>query len=368
MSGDSQPIRIRCAADLFEVLSAGSIAAQLAVLRDISQDPARAFALGPHQGEDLVDVLIRLLGLSSGPVKQAQLICLMSFDDPRVTEFLLAEFARSQDAASVLHLGQRIALARGFEFFRPFLWSDGAAQALAAARMCSQHSELTPKERLRVALLLEGQPPPLDDTSLDLWLAELRGVYRLRVRRLVERRGQEALVFWRRYGELAEAERDWLVSLSARLDGEFLKAQLSSLLQQPPVSLRVVEQAFEMGITLPDAIMHSDSAPVRARGIAAGLADSQLEKFLSAEATTREAVSATARCTAPRLLLLLDDPRWEVRAAATEALSQIRGDELPLHELRRKTASPSMGERVAAIEVLRRVDDSEWLSNHLQAL
>jgi len=339
------------------------MAAQLAVLRDIVQDPMRAVALGRDQGEDLVDVLIRLLAHSSGPIKQAQLLCLMSFDDARVSQFLVAEFRQSRDAASVLHLGKRLSLVRGLDFFRPFLWHEGAAQALAAARFCHLEADLTPKERLRVALLLEEQPPALDETTLELWMQELRGPHRLRVRRLVEQRGQEVLLFWSRYEELAEGERDWLLQLSARLDPEFLKARLPSLLQLHPLSLRLVEQASRLGIQLPQTVLESELGPVRAIGIAAGLADGQLDRFL--QSSTAEAIAATGRCDVERLLRLLGDPRWEVRAAATEALSGKEREQLPLQELRSKAGSKILAERVAAVEVLRRIDDSEWLNNLL---
>ena len=121
MSGDSrpEPVRIRCAADLFSVLSSASVGAQLAVLRDIAANPQRAANLGRHNDEDLIDLLLRLVMESVGPVKQAQIICLMSFDDPRVTRYLLAEFASSRDAAAVLHLGKRLSMVVESDFLSP---------------------------------------------------------------------------------------------------------------------------------------------------------------------------------------------------------------------------------------------------------
>ena len=359
-------MRIGCAADLFSVLTSGTMGAQLAVLRDIVIDPLRATALGRHENEDLVDLLLRLVPQSFGPLKQAQVMCLMSFDDPRVTDYLIAEFARSRDAATVLHLGKRLSLCVDREFFRPYLWSQNTAQALAAARHCSQDPNLSPQERLRVAILLDEQfePPPICPDTLELWVEGLAGRHRLRVRQLAEQRQQEILHLWSRLPTLAAAEQDWLVATIAGWNASFLRARLPELLTSTSVSLPMVQQALQLGLPLPPGLLKSDRPQVRAAAIAAGLADQQLEAFLTTNGSAVEAAAAAQRCSPDRLLELLGHPRWEVRAAATEALARLDlAHAAPV--LRGKTSSTFLGERVAAVDLLLRLGDNQWLQDNL---
>jgi len=352
---------------LFSVLTIGTIGEQLAVLKDIAANPRRPLALGSHEGEDLVDLLLRLVADSFGPIKQAQIVCLMSYDDPRVTAFLVAEFSRSRDAATVLHLGKRISIVRDSEFFRPFLWSQHRAQALAAARHCSEGMELSSRERLRVAIVLDQPfaPPVLSDDTLDVWMEALASPDRVRVRQLAELQGENILTLWSRFSALACEEQDWLAGISASLQPDLLKARLPELLSSPSVSPAIVGQALQLGVELPSGLLRSEHSLVRAMAISVGLGDEQLETFLTPEVAPLEAAAAARRCSVDRLLELFSDGRWEVRAAATDALSQRESNHLPLQTLREKTASTLLGERVAAVEVLRRLGDIQWLQDHL---
>ena len=144
--------------------------AQMAVIQSIISHPEKPISLGPHEGEDFLDLLLRLIPQSSGGVKQALTVCLMCYQDERTTKFLVEEFARCTDPALALRLASRIELERDIEFFRPFLWGEKRAQALASARLCRRLENLEPAERLRVALLLDSEfePPPLSEQNLDL--------------------------------------------------------------------------------------------------------------------------------------------------------------------------------------------------------
>lgn len=359
-----EQVRIRTAADLFEVLTEGSFLQQAAVLKSISEDPARAMALGRHEGEDFIDLLARLIPDSEGGIKKLQLLCLSLYDDPRTTRFMLEEFERGRDAASILHLGRRLSADREPEFFRRFLWVDHKpAQSLVAARLLSEREDLEPAERLRIALFLDREfdPPPIDPEHLDLWLSELSGPHRRRVRSLAERRGEEALHLWSRPHSMAEEEREWLLALTAMLDPALARHHLCRILDEPSVTLPFVRKAQELGVELPARLLESGDERVRAAAVDAGLAGGRLEEFLSA--SVPEAVAATRRCSEERLLELLSDPRWQVRAAASETLAGQA--EHPLQELRRRARSEMPGERVAAIEVLLKAGDDDWLAEHV---
>ena len=360
-----EPVRIRNAADLFSVLSTGPVEARVAVLQSIVNDPEKPVGLGPHNGEDFIDLLLRLIRLSSGGLRRLMLLCLATYQDPRTSEFMIREFRRSKDAKSVLYLARRLAVETDGGFFRPYLWFEGPEQALAAARYCSELEGLTTEEKLRVAILLdrEFEPPPVSPQTLDFWLKELQGGYRLATRRLAESRGDEVLQLWQRYSDLAPAEQHWLLGLTAKLSPATLQARLPDLLQDPNVSFPVVEQALLHEVPLPPTLLQSKDPSVRAAGVSVGLADQELETYLSPQASVAEAMAAAGRCDLPRLLSLLQDRRWQVRAAVTNLISD--HPEPPTEELRRRVASDFMGERVAAVEILRRLGDVEWLEQNV---
>ena len=364
--GSEEPVRIRCAADLFAVLTSGPVEAKLAVLQSIVEDPKRPLALGCHQGEDLVSLLLRLIPESTGVEKQLQILCLMSYQDPRSTEFMVEEFSRSRDAGTVLRLGRRLTIERGVDFFRPFLWHAPPAQALAAARLCSLSQDLSPAERLRVAILLDSndyQPPRLGQDTMELWLQELAGKHRLRARALAERSGQEMLEFWKRWPDLPHEEQLWLARQTARLDLGLLQQRLAELLKDPTVAYAYVELAGQHGVELSPSLLDSDQPLVRAAAIQSGLADARVERYLGPEATLPEVLAAAPRWSIESLLGLLGDSRWQVRALATDLLA--RASDPPLEALRIRALSESLGEKVAAVEVLQRLGHQEWLEEHV---
>ena len=328
--------------------------AQMAVIQSIISHPEKPISLGPHEGEDFLDLLLRLIPQSSGGVKQALTVCLMCYQDERTTKFLVEEFARCTDPALALRLASRIELERDIEFFRPFLWGEKRAQALASARLCRRLENLEPAERLRVALLLDSEfePPPLSEQNLDLWMAELKGRHRLRVRQLAERRPDEALLFWSRWADLAVREQEWLLILTARHNLDLSKAKLYRLLEDPRVPPFVVALAVEHQLELPAALLEHEDFLVRAAAIFQGHADDQLERFLSSEASDAETLAALHRCEPKRLVDCLGDERWQIRGAASRLLCQLENP--PLEEIRLKSESEELGTKVAALSVLER--------------
>jgi len=350
------PVRIRSAQDLFEVLSTGSQGARVAVLRDIIAEPTRALALGPHEGEDFVDLLLRLIPPEQGAMRKALTICLFCYDDPRTADFMAETFATTRDVETVLHIGERLAH-QGVEFFRPFLWQDKTAQALAAARACA-YAELEPKDRLRVALLIDREhpAPPVDEEHLPCWVAELRGPHQVRTRQLAEAAGEAALLLW-----TADVDRLWLLRLTERIDAARARREVERLL--PGGELAVVQAAVRLGVRLPESVLESADPEVRAAGVAAGLADGELQRYLAS--SEPEAVAAVQRCSSVDMLLgLLGDERWEVRAEAVRRLAA--GEERPVARVRARVDSPLLEERVAAVTLLERWGDEEWLATHLE--
>jgi hypothetical protein len=351
---DQKPVTIRNAADLFAVLTTGAPIAQMAVLQSILKNPEKPISLGAHEGEDLVDLLLRLIPNSTGSLKLAQTVCLMCYQDERTTRFLLEEFAQCKEPALVLRLAGRISLERDIAFFRPFLWQEKAAQALAAARLCCQLQDLRPAERLRVAILLDSEfePPELNKQNLDLWMTELGGRHRVRVRQLAARRPEQALLFWDCWPNLAPPEQEWLMRLTARHKPDLLKAKLPKLLEDPHVCAFVVTHAVEHQVELPASLLEHRDPLARAAAIFQGHADDQLESYLGPDASIAEALAALGRCAPRKLVDRLGDDRWQIRGAASQLLCGL--EEPPLEEIRAKLESPDIGAKVAAFKVLQR--------------
>jgi hypothetical protein len=355
-------VRIRSAGDLFEVLSTGSLAARLAVLSDIVANPTRPLALGTHEGEDFVDLLIRLIPDSRDVLRKTLILCLMCYQDPRTQNFLGQIFAEERDAATVLHLGPRLTLDLGVDFFRPFLWGEKAAQALVAARILAQNStDLEPKERLRVALLVDYKyaPPELSRQNLSCWVAELEGPHRFKARQLAEESGEAALLLWSVRDQLSDLA--WLLELTEQLDAARAVRETESLL--PSGALYVVRTAQRLGLELPVSLLESSDPEVRAAAISAGLADSQLEGYLTA--SLPEALAALPRCPSSVLTSLLSDSRWPVRSAAVGALAT--HSDRPLSQVRSLAMSESLAQRVAAVTLLNMWGDVDWLEEQLSS-
>lgn len=336
----------------------------MAVLRDIQADPERALKLGPHQGEDFVDLLIRIIPGAEGALRKSLTLCLMSYQDERTANFLAEAFAQGRDAITVLHLARRLRLDRGIDFFRPFLWDARTAQAVAAAEVCLSEPELSGAERLRIALLLEPRValPGFDDPS---WLAELHGSHRAQARQLAEQQGAGCLVLWDHWDQLEEPAQLWLLRLSERLDPVLTRQRLEELLSRGQLELHLLETGRRLGLLPPGQALDSTDTEVRALAVSAGLADDRLETYLTPDRSPAEAAAAASRCGSTRLLELLADPRWLVRAQAVRSLGELQPR--PLAEVRQKMYSTLVEERAAAAELLLQWQDDEWLASFLEA-
>jgi len=329
------------------VLSSGSLAARVAVLRDIIAQPTRVLSLGTHQGEDFVDLLLRLIPLSQEPLKKALTICLLCYEDRRTADFMVETFAVARDPETVLHLGQRLAH-KGVDFFRPFLWGEQTAQALAAAQVCGEAGGLEPRDLLRVAILRGGPLPSIGE----VWLDELAGPHRMRARQLAETLGEQ--VFWLWSVPLADSETEWLLRLTAELDPDRARQEVVRLFER---GLFAVEMAVELGVELPARLLEHPSAEVRAVAIGAGLADASLESYL--DRSLPEALAALGRCRSAVQVDRLTDSRWQIRSAAVRALAG--ASEPPLERVRALAGSEELGVRVAAVTLLEQWGDREWL-------
>lgn len=308
-----------------------------------------------------MDLLLRLVPDTGGALRQAMTLCLMSYQDPRTTQFMLDAFGASRDAPIVLRLGQRLLLERGIEFFRPYLWGSGSAQALAAAQICGEEPGLSTEERLRIGLLLPDNPPvpPIDQDSLSAWLSELAGPFASLARRRAEE--LDAMLLWPSWERLGTTNQSWLLELTARCNPERARTEVERLLDRGCLLPFVVELAHRLGSPLPAALLDHEDPSLRALAISSGLADSDLARFL--HGTVEEALAAARRCTPAMWVDLLCDARWQVRSLAVHLLAA--SEHRPLESVKALVGSSSKGQRVAAVELLRCWGEDVWLEERL---
>jgi HEAT repeat protein len=112
---------------------------------------------------------------------------------------------------------------------------------------------------------------------------------------------------------------------------------------------------------LPRTALSSENPEVRAIAVSEGLADEDLEKFLTQDCPLPVVLAAVRRCPTDRLLALLSHNRWQVRSEALGVLS--RGTDRPLKAVRTLTGSEDLGARAAAVELLLAWNDEEWLQD-----
>ncbi len=153
------------------------------------------------------------------------------------------------------------------------------------------------------------------------------------------------------------------MALTAELDEQFLVRQIRDRLDQGQVTSHLVRQAVECQVELPASLLTHRDPSLRATAISSGHADHDLEKYLLPNATVQEALAAVARCEGPRLLELLFDDRWQVRAWATDLL--VRKGESSIPPLRELASCRESVTGVAAVAALERLGDEDWLRSRL---
>src|SRR5206468_1056717 len=166
---------------LHAALAAPDAETRLGTLEAVVGDPKAALAFGLCADRDIIDVL--LAQARSTPVAAEWLTLLSAlslFPDARVAKFFSDVLAENMDAAILFLASDYLAATRArvprATLEQHLLQNDTPARARAAAPLLAKMGVRTPAQLLRVALLVDGAPPPpfFRDAS-DAYLAELRG-------------------------------------------------------------------------------------------------------------------------------------------------------------------------------------------------
>jgi hypothetical protein len=384
------PTEITSAAQLHAALSAPDADIRLGTLEAVVADPKAALGFGLHADRDFIDVLLHQARSSPVAAEWLTLVnALAVFADARVAGFFTEVLAEHADPAVLFLASDYLARTRArvprTTLERLLLQNDCTARARATAPLLACMGVGTPSERLRVALLIDdGPPPPPFARASDAYVAELRGPFAQDARAALSAQGDAAAIsLLTHWAALDNATLAWLIDWALQTlppraaedvvgrvlesgDDQLLRIALARVAERPDVS---IDPPVE---TIAQWLRHSDAEVRRAAILKSGvpfawqrlldLASGDTDPGVRAAATWRLSADFNARAL-PRLLDALGDEHWQVRAAAVDGLvalgSGVGASVRPLVDDARLPV------RVAAVDVLLRLGDDDWLAQHL---
>ena len=218
MSRAIEQVRIRSVADLAPLLNSSYPAYRATALSSILENPDKALQLAKHEGKDVIDVLIDILGRSIPRGDRIAMISVIGqFDDPRVDR-IFRTVLLEEDDDEFLHLAARFARERELEIDRAalliMLRSDTSmSKVRIAAELLVNQQHIETEDAIRIAAFSPGtcEFPELTDSTIDAWLSQLQGPYAEYLCRVMEQRGPAVdrwILFW---SALGTDLRIWLV-------------------------------------------------------------------------------------------------------------------------------------------------------------
>jgi hypothetical protein len=217
----SQPVRT--ARQFFERLAAPDSVTRLSTLRAVQAQPRAALAFGLFEGRDVIDVLLlRSREYEDLPEWMDWVATLSVFRDPRVTEFFVQVIGSFKDPTAVFaamrYLAGEPSVVPVTRLLAHLLQNECPVRARAVAQLLEPllldvSINLQPRAALRIALLSDGRdPPPLNNSTADAWLAELRGPFRPEAVSELEQQGEPAWTMLADcWSELDDRDRLWIL-------------------------------------------------------------------------------------------------------------------------------------------------------------
>ena len=380
---------ITSAAKLHAALTAPDAETRLGTLEAVVADPKTALTFGLHADRDLIDVLLSQARATPVAAEWLTLVnALAVFSDPRVAAFFTGVLTEHADP-SVLFLASDYLATRRARIPRAtleqlLLQNDSPARARAAAPLMMGIGVRTPAERLRVALLSDGDEAPPFAKAIDAYLAELRGPFVHDARTALIAQGDEAAsALFTRWAALDNATQRWLVEWSiatllansvheviervvASNDDALLRMALTGIAERSDISLTTSAEVLAQWMRHSDpairrAAILKNAAPFAWRSLVE-IIDTDVDASVRAAATWRLSADFNARAL-PQLLEALGDEDWQVRAAAVEGLVAVGSD--ARSDVRALIHDARMPVRAAAVAVLLGLGDDAWLSEQL---
>ena len=346
---------LRTLADLEAALDDGNDQVRANVLHAIQQDPAGADALR-EDGRDVRDVLLaRIDTQAHAPLRLLALLALGGLGpDARTTERMLRSASltvTTQEGMIALAYLAEHAPDRARPFAEAALFADNPDLVRLAASMIAHDTSLDVRARLRIRCVLPG---PLDVTWEPAHVAalatELQGPFQAGARDLLLAHLPDAWrplrAAWSRLD--ADTRAWWLDHVNATPDLDVQRDVVTDGLHDddPDVVHAALAACARVGLDalgVDDGLVrpHTGSSDGRRRALAVralGAWDVAWAAATDADAPTevrvagwREVARAADRADVGPLRAALDDPAWQVRAAAGDVVARRRDLDAWLH-------------------------------------
>lgn len=376
MSGPGQPgqahkIRIASAADLFNALRSDLPSLRLFVLKAIADNPEKALSYGVFQGANLREEAVthwQRTGINTEE-RAIALAAIVALGGDATLDICKSEFSFSRNRDVLRIAASRLAsepVERVGDFLPRFLFDDKfPVRARLAATLMSGFSSLSPRERLRVAIISMNQNtplPPLPEPDTEgLWVSELNGIWAEEAKAMAEGMGEEAFRrLARTWDVLSEEVKLWLIEWGMRghifhATGLVADVLRSNNVKLVLVALRCLGQNKTAGSffqTLLNVLVHHSEPAVRVAAIEAGgtAEDPLIKRMLAAETpeVRLALIGSIARSKDSNytrdLTDLIRDRDWRIRAAACDALAEMGGSII-------ETLKPFLADRDGTVRV-----------------
>jgi hypothetical protein len=329
----------------------------------------------------VIDALAQEAGADQGTAcERVAMAALAAFRDPRVVQFFMARLAESTRVETLLLAVARLrhepVEALQDTLVALLMTNDLEARPRAVAELLRQATGLSAAARLRLALITGKVPAPApDEETTGHWLAELERPFRIAARRAAQAHGRSAFEALKaHWGFLSADNREWLLQWGAeeypqQVGALQARALESGSEQLALAALRSIAGAEGRGLEARagiDGFLTHANPELQLAAAHAGARHADWRAFIHAEREPAVRRAGLARLAAaegaravPDLVAALADPDWEMRAAATEALSGL-DDSVP-EAVEPLVQHPEAAVRTAAAQVLIARGKDEWL-------
>ncbi|WNG24282.1 hypothetical protein F0U62_09810 [Cystobacter fuscus] len=342
----SIPLRIQSARNLFEILDAGPVEHQVAVLQAIVRDRDKVMKLGTDGERDLIDVLRDKLDRDpESHLRALTLRALLALPRDGRTWNTVDRFWRESEQTQVLLLLLEVLQQEGFtEQLRAALHNnERPLRAVMVANGFAFCPGLQEQDRVRIAAISDmAVDEPLSKENLEWWVHQLRGPFEQRaLRRLDGRPWSEVCLLlegWESLGADTQKrllEREWQEEQRATRIGHVLRQGSSPLL---PFALQVLLQSQisqlseDLRTDLLPLVSHPDPG-IRSQVLALALKVPQdlVQRLWAHESEDEVRLHLIPHLnSAPLWVDLLHHHDWRFRARAAELLILHGEDVLPL--------------------------------------
>jgi hypothetical protein len=376
-------VKISSLEELAACLRGGRLPVKLAALREVHNQLQQARRAGQKLHPALIDLLHERYETTEDKDERTWCACLLfQVDDDR--KYVVAEqefFAQDDNAVLVLCADTIAPLppSRRVALLADAVADGGSAtrQRLAANLLSDCTALLSPEKALRVAILSDHNLPieEVSADTLNLWIGELSGPYRLSVRRILGAKPPSSIVVlienWRKLPAdvatwgIAQVVRKKIPAtrrilreiLETGEDVAVLKCALNALTQFPIADRD--DRALE-------TLLRHEERSVRAAALAAGRTALPWGEWLDEGVSDEERLAVLCRIARYRhegalshLSPLLQDRNWKIRARATDALVSLAPDSLKVLQVHLASDNPEA--KASAVQALQRLGHDDWV-------